>query len=71
VALGALLCLAALRRRRAGLVLAAVLLLAVIWTACGGEVHVSMGTPPGTYALKVTATSGVLTHELTLTLGVT
>ena len=70
-ALGALLCLAAFRRRRARLVLAALVLLVAIWTACGGgETRVLLGTPPGTYTLKVTATSGGLTHQVTLTLGV-
>lgn len=55
-------CLWVLRRRRAYLVAAAGLALAVTWAACGGgstgPPPPTNGTPPGTYWIAVSATSG-------------
>jgi len=50
----------------------AFLLLVALWTACGGGgLHVlSGGTPAGTYALTVTATSGGVSRSTTLILKV-
>jgi hypothetical protein len=64
--------------RAPGIVLATVLLLTLVWTACGGggpsgPVHVP-GTPTGSYALTVTATytsgSTTVAHTTGLTLTV-
>jgi hypothetical protein len=68
--------------RLSGLALAATLLMALAWAACGGgggyvSTSGSRGTPAGTYSLTVTATytaasgqSSNLSHRTTLTLKV-
>jgi hypothetical protein len=76
--LASLATLAAARKRRAAYVLGACLLLAMLWSACGGGTQTvppptSPGTPAGTYTLDVTstdATSSTLTHTIQLTLTV-
>jgi hypothetical protein len=57
----ALAMLATTRRKRAALMLAAMMAVMVFWTACGsgGTVaNVPRGTPAGSYSITVTATSG-------------
>lgn len=58
------------RRQRVWLPLGLILLLAVLWIACGGGgERTPTGTPAGTYTLTVTATStSGLTHSIKLTL---
>jgi hypothetical protein len=57
--------------------LALTLMLAALFTSCGGGLQGggggtgSPGTPPGTYAITVTATSGIVTHAAPLSLTVT
>jgi hypothetical protein len=51
------------------------LMFVAFWAACGGGGAAPLppareGTPPGTYTLSVTATSGPLTHATTLTVNV-
>jgi hypothetical protein len=62
------------RARLNALVLAAVLMMALLWAACGGETTnvppADVGTPAGTYNITVTATSGSAVHTSTLTLKV-
>ncbi len=63
----------ALRRRRATVVLASVLFLVVLWTACGGgstptPIPTPTGTPAGTYSLTVTGANGSVTSTTGLTL---
>jgi hypothetical protein len=64
--------LVVLRRRRGlGLSLALTMLLVLLWTACGGggNSRLPSGTPAGTYALTVTATtSGGPSHLVKVTL---
>ncbi len=60
-------------RRRAWVGLAGVLLLAALSVACGRSASAPpppIGTPAGTYTLRVTATSGGVSHNITLTLTV-
>lgn len=80
LALLALCCAAALTARRrdrlpmpgSAVLGAAVMLVLLLWTACGGSAPVprQTGTPAGTYTLTVTATSGSLVRSTTLTLTV-
>ena len=61
------------RRLAAASLVAASLLLALLWTACGGGAPApapQTGTPAGTYALTITATSGTASKTTTLTLKV-
>ena len=63
----------ALRRRRATVVLASVLFMVVMWTACGGEptptpTPTPTGTQSGTYTLSVTGTSSGVTKGTDITL---
>jgi hypothetical protein len=53
------------RRAMAGLVLLGTLLLSV---GCGGGMRSGGNTPPGLYGVTVTATSGSLSHNVTVTL---
>ena len=60
--------------RRAGLVLAATLVLVTLWMACGGanpNNPVNRGTPPGTYMLELTGSSSGLGHSQTVSVTVT
>jgi hypothetical protein len=59
-------------RRRVRLGFATVAFLVLLLAACGGSGTSSgkPGTPPGTYSLTVTATSGSLSHNVTLKLTV-
>lgn len=55
--------------------LGALLLLTIAWAACGGGpafayTPPSAGTPSGNYVISVTATSGHLTHAITVKLTV-
>ncbi len=75
--LASLATLAAARKRRAAYLLGACLLLAMLWTACGGgssnHFQTVSGTPPGTYTVVVTGTAAstsTLTHTINLTLTV-
>ncbi len=75
--LASLATLAAARKRRAAYLLGACLLLAVLWTACGGSstpaTKTVPGTPAGTYTVVVTgaaASTSTLTHTINLTLTV-
>jgi len=65
------------RKPALALALGTMLLLTLMWSACGnsgGAVTHNPGTPAGTYSLTVTATftspSGTLTHTVPLTLTV-
>jgi len=67
--------LAAPRRRRVYASLAASMLFVLLWAACGGGGGGgggggNPGTPPGTYALTITATSGSVSKTITLSLTV-
>ena len=70
--------LAAARKRRAAYLLGACLLLATLWSACGGGSSTPApktvpGTPAGTYTVVVTgagASTSTLTHTINLTLTV-
>ena len=70
--------LAAARKRRAAYLLGACLLLAMLWSACGGGSSTPApktvpGTPAGTYTVVVTgagASTSTLTHTINLTLTV-
>jgi hypothetical protein len=76
--LASLATLAAARKRRAAYLLGACLLLAMLWTACGGGSNTPApktipGTPAGTYTVVVTGTAAstsTLTHTINLTLTV-
>jgi len=76
--LASLATLAAARKRRAAYLLGACLLLAMLWTACGGGSSTPApktipGTPAGTYTVVVTGTAAstsTLTHTINLTLTV-
>jgi len=75
--LASLATLAAARKRRAAFLLGACLLLATLWTACGGSSTPAPktvpGTPAGTYTVVVTgaaASTTALTHTINLTLTV-
>jgi len=75
--LASLATLAAARKRRAAYLLGACLLLAMLWTACGGSStpppKTVPGTPAGTYTVVVTgaaASTSTLTHTIQLTLTV-
>jgi VCBS repeat-containing protein len=75
--LASLATLAAARKRRAAYLLGACLLLAMLWTACGGSStpppKTVPGTPAGTYTVVVTgaaASTSTLTHTINLTLTV-
>ncbi len=59
-------------RRRAWLVLAATLLLVMMWAACAGgtQFNVPSGTPAGTFKVTLTGQSGALTRSTTVTLTV-
>jgi hypothetical protein len=63
-------------RKRAAILVAPVLMLAMLsWVACGGSSsssssHNTSGTPAGTYTATVTATSGSLTHTTAFTVTV-
>jgi hypothetical protein len=62
-------------RRRVWVGLTAALLLAALWSACGGgagpgTVSVPPGTPSGTYTLTVTGSAATLTHSTTVILKV-
>ncbi|PYV13937.1 MAG: hypothetical protein DMG21_19745, partial [Acidobacteria bacterium] len=58
--------------RRAWLVLATALLMALSWLACGGGnlVNAPTGTPAGTYVITISGTSGTVVHSTTVTLKV-
>ncbi|MFB3920470.1 MAG: beta strand repeat-containing protein [Terriglobia bacterium] len=62
------------RLRHSPLVLAAVLIMALLWAACGGETASvppgDVGTPAGTYNITITATSATSVHTTTLALKV-
>ncbi|MGA2630827.1 MAG: SBBP repeat-containing protein [Terriglobia bacterium] len=63
----------ATRRYRTSWVLAAMMLVVVLWSACGGggtAVGVPSGTPAGTYVVTITGTSGSSTHAKTVSLTV-
>jgi hypothetical protein len=69
--------LAATRKRRAACLLAVCMLLALVWSACGGgsnnHLQTISGTPAGTYTVSVTgtaATTSTLTHTIQFTLTV-
>jgi len=68
--------LASARTWRAACLLGGCVLLVVLWAACGGgggQVIHTLGTPPGTYTVDVTATDATtpaLSHTLQLTLTV-
>jgi hypothetical protein len=70
--------LATARKRRAAYLLAACLVLAMLWSACGGGSSTPApktvpGTPSGTYTLVVTGTgasTSTLTHTINFTLTV-
>ena len=76
--LASLAVLATARKRRAAYLLGACLLLAMLWTACGGGSSTPApktipGTPAGTYTVVVTGTAAstsTLTHPINLTLTV-
>jgi len=75
--LASLATLVAARKRRAAYLLGACLLLAMLWTACGGSSTPAPktipGTPAGTYTVVVTgaaASTSTLTHTINLTLTV-
>ena len=75
--LASLATLAAARKRRAAYLVGACLLLAMLWTACGGgsstPAKTVPGTPAGTYTVVVTGTAAstsTLTHTINLTLTV-
>ena len=75
--LASLALLATARKRRAAYLLGACLLLAMLWTACGGSSTPAPktvpGTPAGTYTVVVTgaaASTSTLTHTINLTLTV-
>jgi len=59
-----------IRARRLALYLPLVLLLlsAAVVVGCGGGGGIPAGTPPGTYNISITATSGSATHTTTVTL---
>jgi hypothetical protein len=61
--------LAGAGKRRAAYLLGACLLVAILWSACGGGAQVThtQGTPPGTYTLDVSATVTSTTPPSTLT----
>ena len=64
---------AGVAKRRSRWALAAALLILLSSAACGGGMFyntMDYGTTPGTYSLTVTATSGVVSHSLPLTLEV-
>jgi hypothetical protein len=62
------------RARLNTLVLAAVLIMGLLWAACGGETanvpQGDVGTPAGTYFVTITSTSGSAVHTTSLTLKV-
>ncbi|MFB3921701.1 MAG: choice-of-anchor D domain-containing protein [Terriglobia bacterium] len=62
--------LGANRRRRTAIALSVVILMALLWTACGGggEVGVPNGTPAGSYTLTITGVSGTTTKTTAVTL---
>jgi hypothetical protein len=63
----------AARRYRTSWVLAAMMLVVVLWSACGGggtSVGVPSGTPAGTYIVTIAGTSGSSTHSKTVSLTV-
>jgi hypothetical protein len=59
-------------RRRAQLVLVAVLLFLLSWVACGGGggggIVDPTGTPAGTYTISISGTSGPAGHSTSVTL---
>lgn len=62
-----------LRRRRVRYFLVVCAAAVLAWAACGGgsgQLPILKGTPSGTYALTVSATSGSLSHTVNLTLTV-
>lgn len=65
--------LAAARRKRTALLLAALMAIMVFWTACGAggtTVNVPSGTPAGSYSITITATSGGTTQNSAVSLTV-
>jgi hypothetical protein len=61
-----------LRRKRVSVLAKATMVVTVVCSvACGGgrsDSHTTQGTPAGTYATTITASSGTLNHSATLTL---
>jgi hypothetical protein len=58
------------RRRLPVLATPIIILACASWIGCGGggsSSHTTPGTPAGTYTATVTATSGSLNHNMTLT----